>query len=197
MRQKGKVRTWNDDKGFGFIENSDGSRDVFLHISAFRNRYRRPEVGQQVTYALSKDEQGRLRASNATLPGDRIRQTGAKKPSTGAYILAGVFLTLVAASVVFAGVSALFLWGYLGFSLVTFLAYGFDKIAAKEGKWRTAEATLHWFSLFGGWPGALVAQQSLRHKSKKQSFRTTYWMTVILNVAAFIWFSSQMGAGAF
>lgn len=32
---------------------------------------------------------------------------------------------------------------------------------------RTQESTLHGLSLLGGWPGALIAQQVLRHKSKK------------------------------
>jgi heme/copper-type cytochrome/quinol oxidase subunit 3 len=42
-------------------------------------------------------------------------------------------------------------------------------------------------SLVGGWPGALVAQQKLRHKSQKQSFRIVFWITVLLNCAAFSW----------
>ncbi len=72
MRQKGELRQWNDDRGLGFIVPSDGGKDVFLHISAFGNRDRRPEVGQIVTYALSVDDQGRPRATKATLSGDRL-----------------------------------------------------------------------------------------------------------------------------
>ena len=66
-------------------------------------------------------------------------------------------------------------------SLVTFFVYWLDKYAAQQGRWRTAENTLHLFSLLGGWPGAWFAQQLLRHKSSKASFRATYWATVVLH----------------
>ncbi len=59
---------------------------------------------------------------------------------------------------------------YFAASLAAFLAYAFDKSAAKGGRWRTSEGTLHLLALAGGWPGALLAQQFLRHKSAKASF---------------------------
>jgi uncharacterized membrane protein YsdA (DUF1294 family) len=49
-------------------------------------------------------------------------------------------------------------------------------------------------SLAGGWPGALVAQQKLHHKSKKQSFRLVFWLTVLLNCGAFVWLFTPTGA---
>lgn len=84
-----------------------------------------------------------------------------------------------------------------GLSAVTFMAYGMDKRAARRGTWRTSERTLHLLSLAGGWPGALVAQMLLRHKSRKPAFRLMYWFTVAANVAviaggvvaARLWFS--------
>lgn len=75
---------------------------------------------------------------------------------------------------------------YLGLGLTTFVAYGLDKSAARTGAWRTAESTLHLLSLAGGWPGALLAQQLLRHKTSKQSFVVVFWFTVAINVAAFV-----------
>lgn len=77
-------------------------------------------------------------------------------------------------------------------SLLTFIIYALDKSAAKNGAWRAEESTLHLLSLAGGWPGALIAQQKLRHKSKKQSFRSVFWVTVLLNCGAFAW-SGQYG----
>jgi len=195
MRQKGKIRAWNDGKGFGFIETSTGGKDVFLHISAFGNRNRRPEVGQLVTYMLSRDAQGRPRASKATLPGDGLSKSGGWSGKVGAFFVAISFLALVAISVFVSMVPALVLWVYLAVSLITYLVYAFDKRAAKDGAWRTKEGTLHWLSLLGGWPGALVAQHTLRHKSKKKSFRLVFWLTVPLNLAAFIWMLAPTGGG--
>lgn len=198
MRQKGKLRSWNDDRGFGFIVPSEGGKDVFLHVSAFRNRIRRPEAGEIVTYALSSDEQGRPQAANATLPGDRlpVPKTPKKKKqgSTGSILIAGVFLALVTLLVLIGKLPQLILWGYLLLSLITFFAYAYDKTAAKDGAWRTQESTLHFLSLAGGWPGALIAQQTLRHKSSKEEFRTVFWVTVIANVIMFAGLFTPSGA---
>jgi uncharacterized membrane protein YsdA (DUF1294 family) len=73
---------------------------------------------------------------------------------------------------------------YFLMSTLTFAAYGLDKQSAREGTWRTREQSLHLMALCGGWPGALTAQGWLRHKTRKESFRATFWMTVILNLAA-------------
>lgn len=72
-------------------------------------------------------------------------------------------------------------------SVVTFFAYAFDKAAAQRSNARrTPERTLHALALAGGWPGALLAQQLLRHKSSKAEFRAVFWGTVVVNVAAFV-----------
>jgi hypothetical protein len=38
MRLQGKVKTWHDEKGYGFVEQNGGGERVFLHISAFGTR---------------------------------------------------------------------------------------------------------------------------------------------------------------
>jgi uncharacterized membrane protein YsdA (DUF1294 family) len=70
-----------------------------------------------------------------------------------------------------------------------------DKSAARSGERRTPESTLHLLALAGGWPGALLAQQFLRHKSTKAEFRRTFWVTVVLNVAGFVMLCSTLGRG--
>lgn len=72
---------------------------------------------------------------------------------------------------------------YLALGAATFLFYAKDKSAAQSGDWRVSESTLHVLSLLGGWPGAIFAQQRLRHKTKKLAFRIPFWITVIANVA--------------
>lgn len=85
------------------------------------------------------------------------------------------------------------LWWYAGLSALTFVIYALDKSAAQSGQWRTKESTLHLLALGGGWPGALVAQQVLRHKSAKTEFRAVFWLTVLLNVAALVYVCSPAG----
>lgn len=64
---------------------------------------------------------------------------------------------------------------------VTFIAYGLDKGRAGGPKRRVPERTLHLLALFGGWPGALVAQRRFRHKTRKASFRLAFWFVVLLH----------------
>lgn len=82
----------------------------------------------------------------------------------------------------------LILWAYLALSLVTFGVYAFDKSASKNGRWRVSENSLHSLALLGGWPGAMIGQRVLRHKTVKQPFRFIFWLTVIVNCAAAFWF---------
>lgn len=70
---------------------------------------------------------------------------------------------------------------YAVLSVVSFVLYGADKLAAEKGWRRTPESTLHLLALLGGWPGALAGQRIFRHKSRKQPFRALFWCTVSLN----------------
>jgi uncharacterized membrane protein YsdA (DUF1294 family)/cold shock CspA family protein len=86
---------------------------------------------------------------------------------------------------VWAGRLPLWIFGAaVAVNLLTFVVYAADKSAAQGGQWRTRESHLHLLSLGGGWPGAWVAQQWLRHKSRKAAFRAMYWATVVLHCAA-------------
>ena len=77
---------------------------------------------------------------------------------------------------------------YLAASAVSIAVYAVDKSAARHGRWRASERTLHLLALIGGWPGALVAQRIFRHKSRKASFQATFVLTVVLNCALLLWF---------
>jgi uncharacterized membrane protein YsdA (DUF1294 family) len=83
---------------------------------------------------------------------------------------------------------------YAGMSVLTYIAYAIDKSAARQGRWRTQEGTLQLMALVGGWPGGLVAQQRLRHKSAKASFQFAFWIVVTLNVLATAWMLTPEGA---
>jgi cold shock CspA family protein len=150
VRTKGKITSWNDDKGYGFITPLTGGKQIFIHISAFGNRNRRPELDDVVTYSVAKDEQGRLRAANATLAGDKLTKKEAKKSNTAAILFAALFMVAVAISALTGNLSAILLAAYVALSLVTFIAYAFDKSAARRGTWRTSEGTLLFLGLAGG-----------------------------------------------
>ena len=79
---------------------------------------------------------------------------------------------------------------YIVMSIICFIVYFMDKSAAASRQWRTKESTLLLFGLLGGWPGGILAQQFLRHKSVKSSFRSVFWGTVIANISGFIALSS-------
>ncbi|WP_114634632.1 DUF1294 domain-containing protein [Vibrio splendidus] len=107
------------------------------------------------------------------------------------------YLVLVAVSVLFAESSKALLVWYLVIGIVTFFVYAKDKRAAINGNWRVPEKTLHAFSVAGGWLGALIAQDKLRHKTQKQPFRSIYWLTVAMNVAVFLWTLTPSGQATF
>ena len=108
-------------------------------------------------------------------------------------IVVYIFFAIIGVSVLTTQIDPLVLAFYIVVSIITFTVYAIDKSAATKGTWRTSESTLHLLSLVGGWPGALVAQQKLRHKSKKQFFRFVYWITVALNCALLSWLLIPIG----
>lgn len=196
MRKKGKIASWNDEKGYGFISPMKGDARVFAHIKTFANRSRRPAVDDVVTYSMSTDARGRPCAKGVAIAG--VPKSVKPKRSSNAlpHVLAAAFLLVVAGAVLVSAIPIQILLFYLVVSSATFGIYALDKSAAKKGGWRTSESTLHLLALVGGWPGALIAQSSLRHKSRKQPFRAVFWATVILNCAAFIWMFTPEGAEA-
>ena len=107
------------------------------------------------------------------------------------------FLLLIFAAI-FAG--AVYLWQmppkvlgvYVIGSVICFAMYARDKAAAKAGRWRTSEATLLLWGLACGWPGAILAQKLMRHKSHKPSFRSRFVATVALNIAVFVYLVSPV-----
>jgi uncharacterized membrane protein YsdA (DUF1294 family)/cold shock CspA family protein len=198
VRHQGKITDWRDDKGFGFVTPNDGGARVFVHIKSFSNRQRRPEGKELVTYELTSDARGRPQGVDIAFVGDRPSSPTrtAPGPGVGALTLAATFLAFVMGAVATGKLHFAVLVAYSLASCVAYLAYFLDKAASLKGRWRTPESTLHFFSVVGGWPGAMLAQRTLRHKTQKQSFQVTYWVTVVLNCAALGWLLSPTGMRA-
>jgi len=104
----------------------------------------------------------------------------ANKKTTTALAFLGLFLAGAVAGHIAWPLAGL----YLGLSGLSFVAYAIDKRAARRRRRRTPESTLHTLAICGGWPGAIVAQETLRHKTHKPAFRRWFWLTVLANIAA-------------
>ena len=79
------------------------------------------------------------------------------------------------------GITRIPLLAYVIASAIALGLYWYDKHQAQTGQWRTPEKVLHCVELLGGWPGALVAQQVLRHKTRKLSYQIWFWLIVALH----------------
>lgn len=193
MRTQGKITHWNEEKGYGFITPSSSAKQVFVHARAFKNRHQPPVINEVVLYSLSTDKQGRPCAAKVTRASD-IPSGNSKSITKLFLILMAIgFITVVAWSVSAYDMPKQVLYLYLTASGFTFLVYAKDKWAARKDRWRTKESTLHTLALIGGWPGAVIAQQLLRHKSRKNEFQFAFWATVVLNCAAFAWLFTNEG----
>jgi len=191
MRFNGRLKSWNDERGFGFIEPLQGGQEIFVHIKSFPSGTGRPFVGLPLTFEVELGPQGKKRAKSVQFPRTTRHANAPRAESPAPWTLPRL-LVLPAFVLVYWfvasrwSVSSWVAVAYVVASLIAFVAYAVDKSAARHRRWRTPEATLHWFSLACGWPGALLAQQLLRHKSSKQAFVAKYWATVIANVAGFV-----------
>ena len=194
MRHEGKITRWVDKRGFGFIA-SDDEDSVFLHIKSFETKVRRPYAGDRVTYELAWDKDGRPRAENARFVGEAAakHKTENRSHNSGsgesklAIQLTLLFLCVVIVSTAIGRLHYAVAFLFVAASLVTYVVYAIDKASAQSDRWRIPEFNLHVLALVCGWPGALLAQRQLRHKSSKTSFLTGFWFTALLNVAAVLY----------
>lgn len=187
---EGTVVEWNDDRGYGFISSPISHQKLFFHISSV-NGGRRPSVNDEVEFAIGQDRRGDACAVDVRLA--EVLTVNFSFP----LVFALTFLVGLASSYFIFDVDVLFVAAYFGMSFFTFMLYAIDKNAAENNEWRTPESTLHLFALICGWPGALIAQQILRHKSVKQPFKAILWITIILNSAVFLSLLTPQGLGYF
>ncbi|AOY01172.1 DUF1294 domain-containing protein [Jeongeupia sp. USM3] len=191
MVKEGVLVSWNDDKGFGFVETAQNER-YFLHIKAIKRTVAgRPKNGDLVVFEPGCDANGRLQALTATVgAGSGRAQARQKLPERRGgggfdvfdYALIPLLLVLPVA-VWHSGLSLQVTGLVLVASALAFAMYQHDKSQARSGGWRTPESTLQLLALAGGWPGAWAAQHLLRHKSSKASFRAVFVCAAIANLA--------------
>ena len=197
MRYQGRITNWNDERGFGFVLPDGEGERVFLHINAFERRHRRPAGDERVTYELRYDERNRPQAAAVRYADVPVTTASS---ATGTLPAALFSLGFVGFAAVMAFLNRVPAWVplvYIGVSIIAFFTYAADKEKANRGEWRTSESTLHLLELAGGWPGALIAQQALRHKNRKEPFLLVFWGIVALHIALCVWILTLNPFGAF
>ena len=190
MQQSGVLVEWNDNRGFGFIDRADGPR-CFVHVSAIAGPMR-PRLGDELLFRVGPGRDGRPQALDVRLakapPLPRQRRVPARAApaaSLGWRSAFAVFLTLLLAAGLLRGAVPLSLGGiYLLAGMLAFSFYHHDKQAAQAGQWRVSEATLHALDLGCGIIGGLLAQERLRHKTRKPSFIA---VTVVIGAMHLVW----------
>ena len=211
MRFEGVIQSWNDERGFGFIAPRLGGEPVFVHVKAFGPRDGRPSIGQAVSFEVETGARGRKRATavrpigrTAPVGGRKVRENPVRgsgdrdRPAHAAdgfgRLVIPLFVVVYVATAVAWHVPpttlALSAALYVAMSVVCGVAYTLDKSAALDGRRRVPERTLLLLGLCCGWPGAVVAQRLLRHKTVKASFQAAFKASVAANVVGFVALSS-------
>ncbi len=161
----------------------------------------RPRDALTAEYPSRRADQSRPRAhpSETVDDHDRGRATPRRRdqtlrplPLNAQGALVGLLaLFCLAGAVTMIPTTPIPLIAYPAMSLGAFLAYARDKLSAIRGTWRIPEDSLHLLEALGGWPGAYIAQQTMRHKTVKTSYQVSYWAIVCLHVAFWgIWIVS-------
>ena len=210
MRKTGQVVRFDASRGFGFLRSTDSEADVFFHVRDFSGGGEPPVEGLAVVYE-EIHVGGKGPRGMAVRPADAARQMASVSrarvpsrhpPARSPYrrapdggigwmlLLIGLYVGVLAWAGMHQRLPVSLLLALPVVNVLSFILYWKDKRAARQRAWRTSESTLHGLSLLGGWPAAWFAQRVLRHKSSKQSFRQTYWMTVFAHGAllvAWLW----------
>lgn len=214
-KKQGTVVRWDSEKAFGFIRCPDIPADVFFHLRDFSGPARPSEgltvlfedihVGGKGPRGLSVEPARNTIVNEPpapppipveaqllprSQPASRSRSQWQKqreeRPLWVGLGLIAFWLLLWLTGIGMGRFPWVILTALVLINLATFYLYWRDKDAAVNETQRTPEEQLHALAVIGGWPGAWFAQQILRHKTVKQPFRSIYWCTVAVNIAALL-----------
>ncbi len=192
---QGRLIQWDDEKGFGFIQPEHEKDQVFLHISQVQPATRRPKLNDTLLYQLTFNKKGQPQATQAILQGVPSKLLWLNPWHWGLILFCtfGALHLIIKTTPQWFPLNILPLFLYLLMSLIAYILYARDKYSALKSQWRIPENTLHAVEALGGWPGALIAQFSFRHKSAKLPYQILFWTIVTSHLIAWLlWFWSQL-----
>lgn len=64
MYSEGIIKTYNEEKGFGFIEIKNQKKDLFFHIKDLPNKQYLPKIGEKLKFRIVSDNNGKMKAEN-------------------------------------------------------------------------------------------------------------------------------------
>lgn len=111
-RVNGSLKSWNEDKGFGFITPSNGGADVFVHISDFPRHGGRPKIGEPLSFAVVLNKDGKKKAVSVRRLGEAAvgaRHSQTRRPAQGSRSLLSRVGSFVLVAMVFAAIAYEFL----------------------------------------------------------------------------------------
>lgn len=94
---KGILKTWKDDRGFGFIQPEQGDKDIFVHISSLKGMARRPMRGDVLFYEVEKEANGKSKAVNAGIEGVEMIKPVKQSNSLWLILIIGLIAAAIAA----------------------------------------------------------------------------------------------------
>lgn len=77
---KGQLKSWKDDKGFGFIQCNELKQDTFIHISSLKAMSRKPKIGDFIYFEVETQANGKSRAMNCRIEGVAAKADSVHKP---------------------------------------------------------------------------------------------------------------------
>lgn len=168
----GKISKWEKDRGFGWVQCAEGS--LFVHIREFEKGFV-PREGDELSFVIGVDPKGRPCAKKV------VCKRKDSTPLFFALLKLSLLLALPAAANFRLPIAPWMLpLAMLPVSVGAWILFRHDKKRALAGLWRVSETELHGLEFFGGWPGAFLAQQKFRHKTRKPSYQAIFWSIVFL-----------------
>jgi len=76
----GTLKTWNQDKGFGFITPANGGQDIFVHVSEYPRAGGPPKVGELLLFEVTLNKEGKKKAVKVQRPGQPATQARSRPP---------------------------------------------------------------------------------------------------------------------